>query len=58
MMQSTNHSAPHEARLESAQSFEQEDNYLDRMQEEAETEFLRLNSSHHRTPRLYEESHY
>lgn len=49
---------PASTRPQSAQSFEQEDNYLDQLQEVAETEFLRLNSSHHRTPRLYEESHY
>jgi hypothetical protein len=36
--------------------FDEEDNYLDRMQEQAEQEFLRTNSTHHRTPRLYDES--
>jgi hypothetical protein len=56
MIQQMNHRVP--ARAESAQDFDQEDNYFDQLQETAETEFLRLNSSHHRTPRLYEESRY
>lgn len=58
MMQLTKTSAPGTARVESAQDFDQEDNYFDQLQETAETEFLRLNSSHHRTPRLYEEGRY
>jgi len=58
MMQQQHHSAPARSRTESAQDFDQEDNYFDQLQETAETEFLRLNSSHHRTPRLYEEGRY
>ena len=58
MIQNTNHCAPASTRIESAQDFDQEDNHLDQLQEIAETEFLRLNSSHHRTPRLYEEGRY
>ena len=58
MIRNTNQSAPASARIETAQDFDQEDNHLDQLQEIAETEFLRTNSSHHRTPRLYEESHY
>lgn len=58
MMQQTNHSAPNRPRIESAADFEQDDSYFDQLQETAETEFLRLNTSHHRTPRLYEEGRY
>jgi hypothetical protein len=57
-MMQQHHSAPARSRTESAQDFDQEDNYFDQLQETAETEFLRLNSSHHRTPRLYEEGRY
>jgi hypothetical protein len=58
MMQQTNTSAPNQPRLESAANFEQDDSYFDQLQEVAETEFLRLNTSHHRSPRLYEEGRY